>query len=260
MAQEFDFDELYLHQEAEDVLGPIQFMRRWLVLNILRSELSPGSRILEVGCGLGELAFALAEQEYVVDACDLSVQAIQSAESRSKIGRRPNFFVADAASFCAPGQYDAILCLEVLEHVPDDVAMVRNLAHSLKPGGALICSVPHSMALWSLSDEAMGHLRRYTCQEMRTLLEAAGLSIKRLFTWGYPLIKIYAGLRRTTARQVRGYSTSGKGIQMYTPKGTLMAFYRPFAFLLNRLFLIDALFLDRGMGIGIIGLACKATQ
>lgn len=260
MAQECDFDELYSHRDAEDVPGPIQFMRRWLVLNVLHSELSPGSRILEVGCGLGELAFTLAEQGYNVDACDLSVRAIQSAQSRFKIGRQPNFFVADATSFCAPGQYDAILCLEVLEHVLDDAAMVRNLVDSLKPGGVLICSVPHNMVLWTLSDEAMGHLRRYTCQEMLALLEAAGLSVKRLFTWGYPLVKIYAGLRHTTARQVRGYSTSGKDIEMYTPKGTLMALYRRFAFLLNRLFLIDALFLNRGMGIGIIGLACKATQ
>lgn len=260
VAQEFDFDELYARRDAKDVPGPIQFMRRWLVSNILRSEIPPGRRILEVGCGLGELTWVLTEQGYNVDACDLSVRAIQRAKNRSKAGRRPNFFLADAMSFCAPGQYDAILCLEVLEHLLDDAVAVRNLADSLKPGGILVCSVPHSMELWSLSDEIMGHLRRYTRQEMRTLLEAAGLSVKRLFTWGYPLVKTYAELRRATARPVRGYSGLGKGVEMYTPQGMLMALYRRFAFLLNRLFLVDVFFLDRDMGIGLIGLACKDTE
>jgi len=323
VAQTFNFDRLYSQQDTGDVLGPIQFLRRWLVLRILRSYL-PGANarvnardnarghasngrysVLEAGCGLGNLSLALAKQGYRVDACDLSAAAIRKARSRVTRGPRPNFFVADAARLCPPAtqvtgtceagpesdslrehvlpwcqnqrrsaghlndcpgsaarcsvrcRYDAVLCLEVLEHVSDDAGMVRNLAKCLRPGGILVCSVPHSMELWSVSDDVMGHLRRYTRQEVRGVLEGAGLSVKRLFTWGYPLVKTYADWRRTTARPVRGYSESGQGVEMYTPRGVLMTLYQHLAFVLNRVFLLDVLFLNRGEGIGIIGVACK---
>jgi hypothetical protein len=76
------------------------------------------------------------------------------------------------------GTFGGVLMLDVIEHVPDDVAFVRDVVDgSLDSGGWVLASVPAYQSLFSSHDRALKHFRRYSPAELRTVLEAAGLSV-----------------------------------------------------------------------------------
>ena len=102
-----------------------------------------GARVLDVGCGAGLLSEALAREGAAVTALDLAPELIDVAklhllESGLKVDYRLQSVEALAAE--APGTFDAITCMEMLEHVPDPAAIVRACATLLKPGGQLFLS------------------------------------------------------------------------------------------------------------------------
>ncbi len=72
-------------------------------------------------------------------------------------------------------EFDAIVLLDVLEHVADDHALLRDLERRLRPGGLLIISVPAHQALYTQHDVALGHHRRYSADQLRDVIVAAGL-------------------------------------------------------------------------------------
>jgi 2-polyprenyl-6-hydroxyphenyl methylase / 3-demethylubiquinone-9 3-methyltransferase len=102
-----------------------------------------GSRVLDVGCGGGLLAEALARAGAEVTAIDLApgmieVARLHAAESALRIDYR----VASAEELArnAPQAFDVVTCMELLEHVPDPAAMTATLAQLLRPGGAAFIS------------------------------------------------------------------------------------------------------------------------
>jgi SAM-dependent methyltransferase len=78
------------------------------------------------------------------------------------------------------GQYDWILLLDVLEHVEDDTALVREQLCRLPAHGRVLVSVPAWQALYTEHDVRLGHRRRYAPSELRGLLEASGLRVMLL--------------------------------------------------------------------------------
>jgi len=102
-----------------------------------------GARVLDVGCGAGLLSEALAREGAQVTALDLAPELIDVAklhllESGLRVDYRLQSVEALAAE--APGSFDAITCMEMLEHVPDPAAVVAACATLLKPGGRLFLS------------------------------------------------------------------------------------------------------------------------
>jgi SAM-dependent methyltransferase len=75
-----------------------------------------------------------------------------------------------------PAQHSAVVALNVLEHIEDDVAGLRAAARLLHPGGAVVVFVPAFQFAMSRFDRAVGHYRRYTADSLRTTYEEAGLA------------------------------------------------------------------------------------
>ena len=101
------------------------------------------ARVLDVGCGAGLLSEALAREGAHVTALDLAPELIEVAklhllESNLKVDYRLQAVEALAAE--APGSFDAITCMEMLEHVPDPGSVLAACATLLKPGGRLLLS------------------------------------------------------------------------------------------------------------------------
>ena len=102
-----------------------------------------GSRVLDVGCGGGLLAEALARAGARVTAIDLApamieVARLHAAESALAVDYRLSS--AEQVAAAEPAGFDVVTCMEMLEHVPEPAAMTATLAQLLRPGGALFVS------------------------------------------------------------------------------------------------------------------------
>ncbi len=90
---------------------------------------------------------------------------------------------------------DAVLMLDVIEHVDDDVALIRDYAAKAAAGTRFLISVPAFNFLWSSHDEFLEHRRRYTLEELQASVEAAGLEIRELRYFFGMLFPAVAALR-----------------------------------------------------------------
>jgi SAM-dependent methyltransferase len=84
-----------------------------------------------------------------------------------------------------------VTCGEVLEHLDDDRAAVREIARVLRPGGVLVASVPANPWRYDWVDHWVGHRRRYTRDGFEQLMALAGLERIEVIPWGFPLSGLY---------------------------------------------------------------------
>jgi 2-polyprenyl-3-methyl-5-hydroxy-6-metoxy-1,4-benzoquinol methylase len=157
---------------------------RLLVKSIL-AEFSRGdAKILDLGCGTGHFTFDLARNGYHVTASDVSVDLVGLVAAKAcQMGLDIKTMVADAANPISCGPYDVIICLDVLEHIEDDQAAMRNIWSALKPDGVLICSVPALQGLYGERDRAIGHFRRYGREDLIQKMKGAGFNIESTRYW-----------------------------------------------------------------------------
>ena len=98
-----------------------------------------GLRALDVGCGGGILADSMARKGADVTGIDLSTKALKVAQLHAFEAETPRIayreISAEALAAEAPGSFDVVTCMEMLEHVPDPSAIVRACAQLVKPGG-----------------------------------------------------------------------------------------------------------------------------
>ena len=98
-----------------------------------------GCRVLDVGCGGGILADAMARQGAQVLGIDLATKSLKVAQLHALEAETPNVqyreVSAEALAAEQPGQFDVVTCMEMLEHVPDPSSIVRACATLVKPGG-----------------------------------------------------------------------------------------------------------------------------
>jgi len=129
------------------------------------------ARVLDVGCGTGGSAPVLARWGRVV-ALDRRQQSFALAMDRPYAHRVVG--EADRLPF-ADGAFDAVVALDILEHLDDDAAGAREIRRVLKPGGAAVVFVPALSILWGQNDDFSHHKRRYTAAGLRRTLAAGGL-------------------------------------------------------------------------------------
>jgi SAM-dependent methyltransferase len=138
----------------------------------------PAARLLDIGCGTGfNMEQVRARCDGQVVGLDLSTDALTFCRSRNL----PNLVGGDGA--CSPfrsASFDVIMALDLIEHLDDDQAALRELARLLRPGGALIIFAPAFNFLWGLQDDVSHHRRRYTAGELRQKLDQAGLCVDKL--------------------------------------------------------------------------------
>jgi SAM-dependent methyltransferase len=140
--------------------------RRILHRVVAALDLPAGARILDAGCGSGRNMVELARYGEVTGV-ELSAIALEAARARD-VG---DVIAGSVLAMDVPdGVFDLAVCLDVIEHLADDRAALRELRRVVAPGGALIVTVPAYQWLWSGHDVANEHFRRYS---QRRLLEAA---------------------------------------------------------------------------------------
>jgi len=86
----------------------------------------------------------------------------------------------NADSYPRDQRFDTVICLNVVEHLPDDGAVVRNIRDALDDGGQAIILVPSGPRLFGTLDQVLGHQRRYTPEQLAALAEKAGFQMEAL--------------------------------------------------------------------------------
>ncbi len=130
-------------------------------------------RILDLGCGPGNTLRRFSRWGYVF-GLDFSLDALAFARTKgvTRVCSGDSTFLPIASASC-----DCVLALDVLEHVADDDAALREVVRVLRPGGVFCFTVPAFMSLWRHHDEMYGHYRRYTKAEFSAKVRRAGLQV-----------------------------------------------------------------------------------
>lgn len=145
-----------------------------------------GQHVLEVGAGIGTLTEELSKRSprHVALEADPVFAGVLRARFRNTPNVEVLFSRVEDTDWAALGQrgFDSVVLTNVLEHIEDDVAALKNFAAVLPVGGALILWVPALPGVFGSLDEAVGHHRRYTPDSLRRVVEAAGFSVEHI-TW-----------------------------------------------------------------------------
>lgn len=172
--------------------------RTALTLELLaRLGVAPPSRVLDAGCGWGTTLEGLERAGYRVVGADISKSALLELE-------RPGRELVELDLNCPLPEgvepFDAVLALDVIEHLDDDRSAVARLGELARPGGLVVVSVPALPDLYTEFDAIQGHRRRYLPDRLHDAFDETGLVIERVFWWGswmVPLLRASRGKPRS---------------------------------------------------------------
>jgi SAM-dependent methyltransferase len=223
--------ELQTHR-AEDRHWWYRGRRRVLERVIEGLRLPARARILDAGCGSGRNMVELARHGPVTGV-ELSETSVQVARSR-ETGEVISGSVLEMPF--ASDSFELAVCLDVIEHLDDDLAALRELRRVVAPGGSLLVTVPAYPWLWSGHDEINHHHRRYTDGSLRAVAERAGWQPVRSTHFNSLLLPV-AILLRILDRFSK--KTTESSLDLWVPP-------EPFNWLLERPMLIEAALIGRG--------------
>ncbi len=173
--------------------NPAQAFRRDLICALIRARAADAARFVDLGSGQGDLAGDLRKRLPSADILGLELSATGVDLSRQKV---------PAARFLQwnllnptepPDEFrrwaQVAVCSEVLEHVDDPAALLRNARRFLAPGCLVIVTVPGGPM--SSFDRHIGHRRHYTADSIGELLRGAGLAVEFAAGAGFPFFNLY---------------------------------------------------------------------
>lgn len=164
-----------------ELMSEVDLYNKWIFQNI---EPYLGENILEIGCGIGNISQYLIKKSNLT-AIDISPKYIQLVKEKFK--NQPNFkaFLWDASSsipdFLKKESFDSIVCLNVLEHIENDLNALQNMNQLLKKGGYLNLLVPACSFAYGSLDREMKHFRRYQKRALEEKLQMASFEIVKSF-------------------------------------------------------------------------------
>jgi SAM-dependent methyltransferase len=175
--QEYEKEDMY--ERRYDAYAHAKYE---ILLNWLKESSDIPQKILNVGCGSGELCILLAQLGHIVTGIDPAEEYITIARSQLEQRNLSNctFFTSDLEDVYSDlfqHNYDIVFSTDVVEHIANDIQAFEQLAALVKPGGDLFITVPGGQYLFGFHDEQLGHYRRYSLQQLDKVLPS---NLKRL--------------------------------------------------------------------------------
>jgi 2-polyprenyl-3-methyl-5-hydroxy-6-metoxy-1,4-benzoquinol methylase len=173
--------------------------RRKILLGLVRSETSKylqgrkkRLKLLDIGCGIGKITSGLSKDFFVVGT-DNDKLAIDIAKRMNETLR--NRFIKTSGEKLPfnKNQFDVVIAFDVLEHIKDDNAALRDWRSVLKENGLLLIAVPGFPWMWGPDDVLAGHKRRYNKIDLIKKLKHNGYSILKITYfnfWLFPIISV----------------------------------------------------------------------
>ncbi len=177
-------DDIYAEDEyGSHILHSLekaQNFNRWMAEAIAPHV---GARVLEIGAGIGNITTWLLPRDFYL-ASDINPHYIDYLRNLA-LGKP--YLEVDRIDLQDPkcfepwvGRFDTVVCLNVLEHVPDPLLALRNMHDALQPGGRLVLYVPQGQKLYSSLDEVLGHRVRYDRKSLTEELGATGFELEHM--------------------------------------------------------------------------------
>lgn len=174
-----------------------------IVEGALRRHGLAGGRVLDVGCGRGIMLAHLRRAGIDAIGCEPSPLAPVPPELAPFVARETALEQLDPGESAS---VQAALLLDVIEHLPDPVAMLASVRERLPALRGLVLTVPARMSLWTAYDARLGHYRRYRRSLLLEQLEAAGLEaleVGYFFHGLYPALRLLGILRHSRSERFR---------------------------------------------------------
>jgi GT2 family glycosyltransferase len=173
------YDDYWSQAEDQRMLGPVARHQRRLIRSILQGLYYRS--VVDVGCGEGTLLRDLFwdRDDLRKVGTDLSPLAVKLAAAKNP---GTAFHVLDVSGEALRERFDLEICSEVIEHVPDDEAALRNLVEMT--GSYLVITTPGGRM--RAHEKDIGHLRNYDPQALKARIEKHGLNVVRMYQWGWP--------------------------------------------------------------------------
>jgi SAM-dependent methyltransferase len=160
--------------------------RRRLLARVIEGlDLSRDASLLDVGSGTGTNLRLLGEMGFrKVTGVDSSQHAIRFCAEKG-LGAVEQ---GDACALpCEDQSVDLVVATDIIEHLDDDSAALREFRRVLRPGGCAVLTVPAFPSLWGLQDDVCHHKRRYRKREFEARITGAGLDLRTSFYFNYLL-------------------------------------------------------------------------
>lgn len=230
---------------------------RYHVIERLLRRLDRVESVLEIGVGQGAVGARLASRFAYLG---LEMDDLSFARAADRIGEHGGTVWHGDPSTLPPGAtFDLVCAFEVLEHIEDDKAALREWRNLLRPKGWLMLSVPAFQRRYGPWDIEAGHFRRYEREAIHDLLVATGYEKPLVWTYGFPLGYLLEAVRNALARRANAGGsmterTAASGRRLQPPEAFGWA-TRLGSAVFRRL---QQPFLDTRLGIGLVALARRA--
>lgn len=140
-----------------------------------------GEQVLEIGAGIGNLTANLVPRK-IYWASDINPQYLDRLRKLepTRPYLRVQYTDAAAGETYPEEHFDTVICLNVVEHLEDDVNALRNIRSALRKDGRAIILVPNGPGLYGSLDRVLGHYRRYTRKQLQDVCERAGFRVEKV--------------------------------------------------------------------------------
>lgn len=172
--------------------------RRELAAQALSGAVPAGSVAVDAGCGIGTMLPVLRS---LGAGTAVGVEPSEDA-CRIAVARSPVVCSVAERLPLNDGSVSTLVSMDVVEHLNDDAAGLREYARVLRPGGTLMLQVPAYRWLWSAHDELVDHKRRYTARQLASVVRGAGLRVVRETYYNAWLLPLAALTRRTPLQRL----------------------------------------------------------
>ncbi len=178
--------------------------------------------LLDIGCGSGHFLHYAQQASFEVAGVEPNDGLIHLADRlyRDLSPKIQKLFAEDIGE--VKGRYDNISLVDVLEHIQDDVSLLKKIPKLLNPDGQLIIFVPCFSHLYGVRDKSLGHYRRYQKSELIEKLTRCGFEIVSIRYWNmlgyFPYFIFEKILKKPLGYDLRTKSATNKGIKNYLSK------------------------------------------
>jgi SAM-dependent methyltransferase len=182
---DFDYEGIWTEWDDMKTYGPASRHVRRLIINLLKGL--HFNSVLDVGCGVGTL---LNEIKQLYPAVELSGTEYSREGLEIARKRLPQIRTAqlDISKEKLDQTSDLVFCIDVLEHIEDDLAAMKNL-HAMT--NKYMLAVVPTGPLFEVERDRVGHVHGYSTEEFSEKLIQAGFKVIRDIQWGFPFYNIY---------------------------------------------------------------------